>query len=563
MRIVIVIALVSAFTASVLQIIGPNKIKNIADEISHALFGGAVNMDKIWAIAIFLICCYAGSFFLHILEGWLVAGVTARLTRNLRTDLSRKINRLPMGYFNKHPYGDILSRFTNDVDTIGMTMTQSLAGLITAATVFLGSMCMMFYVNWILACVAIGTSLFGFLAMGFLVKYSQKYFKNYQITLGKINGQIEENFTGHNVIKVYNATEDARNSFEDTNKKLYTAAYKSQFYGGLMFPLMHLVGNFGYVAVCVAGAVMAVKGVITFGVIVAFMIYVRLFTQPLGQFAQAATSLQRTAAASNRVFEFLDEPEMDAEMGKTDKIAVKGAVEFKNVKFGYDEGKSIIHDFSAKISAGQKVAIVGPTGAGKTTVVNLLMRFFELWGGEILVDGVPTSNLTRETVHDQFCMVLQDTWVFEGTIKENIIYSKPNVTDDQVISACKAVDLHHTIMTLPMGYDTVLNEKAALSEGEKQLLTIARAIIKNAPMLILDEATSSVDTKTERRCIAAMDKLMSGRTSFIIAHRLSTIKNADLILVMRDGGIAEQGTHDQLLKKRGFYHELYTSQFED
>jgi len=481
----------------------------------------------------------------------------------MRSDISGKINLLPLGYFNSKSYGDILSRVTNDVDTIGQTLNQSIGTLITAATMFAGSFIMMFITNWILAVTAVAASVSGFVLMTIIMKKSQRFFIAQQKQLGAINGHMEEKYTGHNVIKVYNAGKKSKKAFEEINGKLYESGWKSQFFSGLMTPLMNFIGNFGYVAVCVAGAVLAANGTISFGVIVAFMLYVRLFTQPLSQFSQVMQNLQRTTAASERVFEFLEEKELEDESGKVVKLEnVKGAVDFQNVKFGYNPEKTIIHDFTAKIKAGQKIAIVGPTGAGKTTMVNLLMRFYELNGGEISLDEIPINEVTRENVHEQFCMVLQDTWIFEGMIKENIVYSKEGVSDEEVIEACKAVGMHHFIQTLPNAYDTVLNDNASLSEGEKQLLTIARAIIKNAPLLILDEATSSVDTRTERKVQAAMDRLMDGRTSFVIAHRLSTIKNADMILVMKDGDIIESGSHKQLMEQSGFYSELYNSQFE-
>lgn len=567
----IVIALVAVIIATTFQIIGPSKIADITNEIVNGL-GGKIDMEAIWSIAIFLSCIYVTAFFLNLTENWIFANITAKITKKMRGEISNKINKLPLGYFHNKSYGDVLSRTTNDVDTIGQTLRQSIGDMVGAATLFIGSLIMMFVTNWIMALVAISTTIFGFASMSFIVKNSQKYFKTQQKELGVINGHIEETYTGHNIVKVYNGSAQSKNTFENTNNKLYINGWKSQFFSGLMMPLMQFVGNFGYVAVCVTGAVLAFNGVIQFGAIVAFMIYIRLFTNPLSQFAQAASTLQMTAAASERVFEFLEEKEMEDESHKLDKLDdVKGNVEFKNVRFGYKQDKIVINNFSANINAGQKIAIVGPTGAGKTTIVNLLMRFYDVSNpseskdkksSDILIDGKSIYSVTRENVHDQFCMVLQDTWLFEGTVKENIIYSKSGVSDEDVKNACKAIGLHHIIKALPNGYDTVLNDKTTFSEGEKQLLTIARAIVKDAPLLILDEATSSVDTRTERIVQSAMEKLTKGRTSFVIAHRLSTIKNADLIIVMKEGDIVESGNHIELLQRNGFYAELYNSQFE-
>ncbi len=567
----IVIALVAAAAGTVLQIIGPDRLKDLTNEIGKGLpamvkgvpVSGSIDLEAVAAIAWVLVFFYAGSMLLNFLQSLIMATVTQRISKKMRTDISQKINRLPLKYFDRVSYGDVLSRVTNDVDTIGQTLNQSIGTLVTSVTMFIGSLIMMFYNNWILALTAVGSSIFGFVLMMVIMSKSQKYFSAQQKALGTINGQIEEIYTGHNVVKVYNGSREAKKSFGETNDRLCNSAWKAQFLSGLMMPLMGFVGNLGYVAVCVTGAVLAKNGTITFGVIVAFMMYIRLFTQPLSQMAQAFNSLQGTAAAGERVFEFLEEQELEEESHKNKRLEnIRGDVEFKHVKFGYLPDKTIIHDFSAKIKAGQKVAIVGPTGAGKTTMVNLLMRFYEIESGEILLDGTPISQVTRENVHEQFSMVLQDTWLFEGTIRENIVYGKQGVSDEQVIAACKASGLHHFIKTLPDGYNTVLNSKASLSEGQKQLITIARAMIQNAPLLILDEATSSVDTRTERIVQKAMDKLTQGRTSFVIAHRLSTIKNADLILVMKDGDIIESGSHNVLLEKGGFYAELYNSQFE-
>ena len=568
---VIVIALVIAALGTALQIIGPDKMKNMANEIMKGLPAmikgtpllGAIDFAAISNIGILIVFLYSLSAVFGFAENFIMATVTAKISKKLRTDISQKINKLPLKYFDKTSYGDVISRVTNDVDAIGQTMNQSLDMLVRAITMFIGSMVMMFYNSWILALVAIGSTIVGFALMMIIMKKSQKYFKAQQQGLGDINGHIEEIYSGHNIVKVYNGGREAKRVFENINGSLYNSGWKSQFMSGLMMPIMQFIGNFGYVAVCVVGAALAMNGTISFGVIVAFMVYIRFFTQPLSQMAQSMQQLQRTAAAGERVFEFFEEEELDNESQKLQKLEnIKGNVEFRNVRFGYEKDKIIINDFSAKIKSGQKIAIVGPTGAGKTTMVNLLMRFYELEGGEILLDDTPTNKVTRENVHEQFCMVLQDTWLFEGTIKENIIYAKQGVTDDEVVNACKAVGIDRFIRTLPLGYDTVLNDKANLSAGQKQLVTIARAMIQNAPLLILDEATSSVDTRTERYVQEAMDKLTHGRTSFVIAHRLSTIKNADMILVMRDGDIVESGNHAELLSRGGFYAELYNSQFE-
>lgn len=567
----IVIALLAAATGTVLQIVGPDKLKDMTNEIAKGLPAlingkpiiGSIDMNAVINIAWLLVFFYAGSALLSFAQSFIMATVTQKISKTMRTDISQKINRLPLRYFDKSSYGDVLSRVTNDVDAIGQTLNQSIGSLVTSITMFVGALIMMFYNSWILALTSVGASVIGFVLMMVIMKKSQKHFVSQQRNLGNINGHIEEIYSGHNVVKVYNGGREAKKTFEEINENLYNSAWKSQFLSGLMMPIMQFIGNFGYVAVCVVGAALAINGTISFGVIVAFMMYIRLFTQPLSQMAQAANNLQRAAAAGERVFEFLDESELEDEGHKAKTLQdIQGNVEFKHVKFGYTPEKTIINDFSTKIKQGQKVAIVGPTGAGKTTIVNLLMRFYELDGGEILLDGTPISQVPRENVHEQFCMVLQDTWLFEGTIKENIIFSKQGITDEQVINACKTVGLHHFIKTLPDGYDTILNDKASLSEGQKQLITIARAMIQNAPLLILDEATSSVDTRTERIVQAAMDKLTVGRTSFVIAHRLSTIKNADMILVMKDGDIIESGRHKELLDKGGFYEELYNSQFE-
>ena len=567
----IIIALVIAALSSVFQIIGPDQLKLMTNEIVKGLpeaingapAAGAIDFAAIINIAILLVVLYTSSALLSYIENFIMATVTSKISKQMRTGISQKINRMPLCYFDKTSIGDVISRVTNDVDAIGQTLNQSLDNMVRAIVMFAGALVMMFYNSWILALTAIGATAIGFVLMMFIMRKSQRYFNEQQKSLGDINGHVEEVYSGHNIVKAYNGGEEAKQVFEGVNASLYNSAWKSQFLSGLMMPIMGFIGNFGYVAVCVVGATLAMNGVISFGVIVAFMIYIRLFTQPLSQVAQSMQMLQRTAAASERVFELFDEDELEDESDKADKlVSIKGDVEFRNVRFGYDKDKIIINDFSAKIKAGQKIAIVGPTGAGKTTMVNLLMRFYELDSGEIRLDGIPASRVRRENVHEQFCMVLQDTWLFEGTIKENIIYSKEGVTDEDVAGACKSVGIDHFIRTLPKGYDTVLDDEAALSAGQMQLLTIARAMIQNAPLLILDEATSSVDSRTERIVQEAMDKLTKGRTSFVIAHRLSTIKNADMILVMNEGDIIERGNHEELLRKGGFYAELYNSQFE-
>lgn len=560
----VVFAAILAMASSVCSLIGPDKLSDMTDMISQGLLSG-IDMDGVKQVALTLVFLYGISAIFNYVQSFTMTTVTQNVTKALRRNISVKINKVPLGYFNKNSFGDVLSRVTNDVDTIGQSMNQSIVTLVTAITMFLGSLFMMFYTNWVMAVTAVLSTFIGFGIMMAIMSKSQKHFIAQQRELGRINGHIEEIYTGHNVVKAYNGEEEALKTFDEINEKLYTSAWKSQFLSGLMMPIMGFIGNFGYVAVCVVGASLVMNGHISFGVIVAFMLYIRLFTNPLSQIAQAMTSLQSTAAAGERVFEFLEEQELSDESSKKKRLdpgKARGDVEFKNVKFGYDPEKVIIHDFSAHAKAGQKIAIVGPTGAGKTTMVNLLMRFYELNSGEILIDGVPVSELTRENVHDMFCMVLQDTWLFEGTIRENVVYSKEGVSDEDVSRACKAVGIDHFIHTLPNGYDTVLNDKANLSAGQKQLITIARAMIENAPLLILDEATSSVDTRTEIQIQKAMDKLTEGRTSFVIAHRLSTIKNADLILVMRDGDIIESGNHEDLLARGGFYAELYNSQFE-
>ena len=525
-----------------------------------------MNIDKIKNIAILLICIYLISAIFEYFEAILMTDVSNNFARKLRGNISSKINKLPLKYFDKHVIGDILSRVTNDVDTIAQSMNQSLSTLVSAITLFVGTIIMMFVTNSVMAITAILASLFGFVFMSLVLSKSQKYFVAKQNELGALNGHIEEVYSGLNVVKTYNGEKTSNEKFDELNDKLYKANWKSGFLSGLMMPMMSFIGNFGYVAVCVVGALLALNGHISFGVIVAFIVYVRLFVSPLSQIAQAMTSLQSTAAASERVFEFLDEKEMADESNikiTLDKEKVKGNIEFKNVEFKYDgNDKPTIKNFSAKAKAGEKVAIVGPTGAGKTTMVNLLMKFYDINKGEILIDGVSTKDLTRSNIHDLFTMVLQDTWVFNGSIKDNIIYNTSDVSMEMVESVCKTVGLDHFIKTLSDGYDTILSDNDSVSAGQRQLLTIARGMIQNAPFLILDEATSNVDTRTEELVQKAMDKLTEGKTSFIIAHRLSTIKNADLILVMNEGNIIEQGSHEELMKQNGFYAELYNSQFK-
>lgn len=523
-----------------------------------------IDMNKIKRLAILMATIYLLSAIFGYIENYSMTTASNNFARKLRSSISTKINKLPLKYFDSHEAGDILSRVTNDVDTIAQNLNNSLATLVTSITLFIGSILMMFVTNWIMAITAILSSLVGFVLMFLILSKSQKYFSMRQEELGNLNGYIEEIYSGHNVVKSYNGTEQAIADFEELNQKLYDANRKSVFLSGLMHPIMGFVGNFGYVAVCIVGALLVLNDNITFGVIVAFMIYVRLFTNPLSQIAQAMTNLQSTAAASERVYEFLDEEEMPQETAKVHlhRHKVKGNIEFKNVKFGYNDKRTIIKNFSAKASPGQKIAIVGPTGAGKTTMVNLLMKFYDIKDGEILIDGVSTKELTRENIHKLFIMVLQDTWLFEGTIRDNIKFNQENITDEDIWEACKTVGVDHFIKTLPGGLSAELSDNDAISSGQKQLLTIARGMIEDAPFLILDEATSNVDTRTEELVQKAMDKLMEGRTSFIIAHRLSTIKNADLILVMNEGNIIEQGNHEELLRKKGFYADLYNSQFQ-
>lgn len=525
----------------------------------------SMNMAKIKKISLFLACLYIVSALLSFIESIIMTSVSNNFARKLRGRISTKINKLPLKYFDKNQTGDILSRVTNDVDTIAQSMNQSLSSLVSAVTLLLGTIIMMFITNWIMALTAISASIIGFSLIFIVLSKSQKYFAARQKELGKLNSHIEEVYSGLLVVKAYNGKKEADTKFDEYNEKVYDANRKSQFLSGLMQPIMSFIGNFGYVAVCIVGALLVMHDAITFGVIIAFITYVRLFTSPLMQIAQAFTSLQSTAAASERVFEFLDEEEMSIETNKTkilDKSKVKGNIEFNHVSFGYDKDRTIIKDFTASVKDGQKIAIVGPTGAGKTTMVNLLMKFYEINKGDILIDNVSINDITRENVHSLFTMVLQDTWLFNGTVKENIVYNRENISDEMVKEVCDTVGLTHFIKTLPNGFDSVIGENDSVSAGQRQLLTIARGMIEDSPFLILDEATSNVDTRTEELVQKAMDKLTEGRTSFIIAHRLSTIKNADLILVMKDGNIIETGNHDELMKKNGFYADLYNSQFE-
>ena len=559
---VIVVALVLAQIGMIFNLIGPGLLAKITALINSGLKTG-IDVDAVTRIGLFLVTLYGIGFLLSIIQAQIMASVTQKVTKRLRNEIVIKINRLPLKFFDSSTTGDVLSRVINDVDTIAQTLNQSLGNLVSDVTMLVGCLVMMFITNWIMALSSVAASLLGFALMKFIVGKTQGYFIKQQYALGAINGLVEETYTGHTVVKAYGAEKQSKAIFDKMNKGPYKNAWKSQFTSGLMPPLMAFIGNLGYVVVCIVGAILTMNSIIGFEVIVAFMLYIRLFTQPLNDFATITTNIQAASAASDRVFTFLESVEMPDESDKKVIISdVKGDVEFDHVSFGYVPGKTIIHDFSASVKAGQKIAIVGPTGAGKTTMVNLLMRFYDVDSGKICIDGTPVQELTRENVHDLFCMVLQDTWLFEGSIKENVKYSKAEATDEDVVKACKAVGLHHFIETLPDGYDTIHSENDDLSAGQKQLLTIARAMVENAPMLILDEATSSVDTRTELLIQKAMDELTKDKTSFVIAHRLSTIKNADLIIFMKDGDVVESGSHDELLKKGGYYTELYNSQFE-
>ena len=564
LKIPMIVAFVFAIAGAVLTIIGPNLLSDITDLISDSLFA-EIDLEAIASIGILLLVIYGFSAVFTYVEHYIMATVTLDLSKDLRGDLSKKINRVPMKYFHSVPFGDILSRVTNDVSTLQQALANSLPSMISAAAQFVGCLIMMFATEWRMALAAVAVTLLGFLIMALVMLRSQKYFAARQENLGTLNGYIEEMYSGHDVVRISRANRKIKKAFGGMNSTLYDADWRSQFLSGVMQPLMTIVGNLVYVVVCVLGSALAMNGDISFGVIVAFILYVRLFTSPLSTLAQGMTQMQTAAAAGDHIFDFLQEEELPDETGKKEAPTdVRGEVEFEHVRFSYPDNpdKIIIKDFSAHILPGQKVAIVGPTGAGKTTMVNLLMRFYELSSGSIRIDGMPTSEMTRESVHNLFSMVLQDTWMFEGTVRENLVYNKTGVSDEELEKACRACGIYHFIETLPKGFDTVLDDSIAVSAGQKQLLTIARAMVQDNPMLILDEATSSVDTRTELITQKAMDQLTEHRTSFVIAHRLSTIRNADLILVMKDGDIIEQGTHDSLLAQGGFYADLYNSQFE-
>lgn len=564
LKIPMTIALLFAVIGAILTIIGPNLLSDITDLISDALFG-EIDLSAIANVGISLLIIYGLSAIFTYVEHYIMATITLDLSRDLRRDLSRKINCVPLGYFNKVSHGDILSRVTNDVSTLQQALSNSLPSIISSAAQFVGCLIMMFVTEWRMALSAVFVTLIGFCVMAFVMLRSQKYFAARQQNLSTLNGYIEEMYSGHDVVRISRANRKIKKAFGDMNTVLYNADWRSQFLSGVMQPLMNVIGNLGYVVVCVLGAMLAMNGQISFGVIVAFIMYVRLFTSPLSTLAQGMTQMQTAAAAGDHIFDFLQAEELPNETGKKQAPSyVRGEVEFDHVRFSYPDNpdKIIIKDFSAHIMPGQKVAIVGPTGAGKTTMVNLLMRFFEINSGNIKIDGVPSSEMTRESVHNLFSMVLQDTWLFEGTVRENLVYNKTGVSDEELEKACKACGIYHFVETLPNGFDTILDDSITLSSGQKQLFTIARAMVQNNPMLILDEATSSVDTRTELITQKAMDRLTEHRTSFVIAHRLSTIKNADLILVLKDGDIIEQGTHESLLAKGGFYADLYNSQFE-
>ncbi len=561
---VVVLALVLAALSAVLTIIGPDQVGKIATIMSDGLLGG-IDFAAIARVGILLAVIYGLSALFGFIQHYIMASVTLKMSYRMRAELSEKINRVPQKYFNFHAQGDILSRITNDVSTLQQGLTNSLPTIISAATQFLGCLIMMFVTEWRLALVSLGITLVGLLLVVFIMSRSQKYFTARQESLGKLNGYVEEMYSGHEVVRISRAAEPVGKTFDTLNDAVYDANWRSQFLSGVMQPLMNVIGNLSYVAVCVLGSILAIQGIIDIGVIVSFILYVRLFTSPLTQIAQGMTNLQTASASAHRIFDFLGSEEMPDESEKPElPRPVRGEVDFEHVRFSYPDSpdKIIIKDFSAHVAPGQKVAIVGPTGAGKTTMVNLLMRFYEIADGCIKIDGVPSQDIRREDVHKLFGMVLQDTWLFEGTVRENLVYNLPDVTDEQLNRVCCACGLDKFVRSLPNGFDTVLSESTSISAGQKQLLTIARAMLQNAPMLILDEATSSVDTRTELLIQRAMDKLTENRTSFVIAHRLSTIKNADLILVMKDGDVIESGTHETLMQQNGFYAALYNSQFD-
>lgn len=561
---IVAVALVLAALGAVLTIIGPDKVGEITDLIADGLMTG-IDLKAVARVGIFLGAIYISSSLFTFIQQYIMATVTLKMSYRMRSDLSRKINCVPQKYFNSHSQGDILSRITNDVSTLQQGLTNSLPTIISAAAQFVGCLIMMFVTEWRLALISLFITFFGLFLIVFIMSKSQKFFLDRQESLGKLNGYVEEMYSGHEVVRISRGADNVKTHFAGLNEAVYNANWKSQFLSGMMQPLMNVIGNLAYVAVCVFGSMLALNGTITFGVIISFILYVRLFTSPLGQIAQGMTNMQTASASAQRIFDFIESEELSDESDKSSEMPeVKGNVSFENVRFSYPDtpDKVIIKNFSAEVKAGQKVAIVGPTGAGKTTMVNLLMRFFEINSGSISIDGTPISQLSRETVHNMFSMVLQDTWLFEGTVRENLVYNMEGISDESLERVCKACGLDKFVHTLPEGFDTVLSESVAISAGQKQLLTIARAMLQNAPMLILDEATSSVDTRTELLIQRAMDKLTKGRTSFVIAHRLSTIKNADLILVMRDGDVIESGNHETLMAKGGFYAELYNSQFD-
>lgn len=558
----LVLAILFAVVGTICSIIGPNKIGEITNIIEeNVMTNTAIDLASIAKIGILLVVLYGISAVFSYLQGYIMTDVVQRATKRMRTDIYAKINKLPLAYYDSHTFGDTLSRVTNDVDTIGLSFNQATVQLISGITLLLGALVMMFVTAWQLALVALVCVPVGYLLLALILKFSQKYFTDQQKQLGEINGIVEETFSGHNVVTVFNAKDKMKNKFNGTNTKLYKSQYKSQFVSGIMMPVMQFVGNLGYVLVCIVGGVLYLNGQIQIGAIISFIIYIKLFTQPLATIAQSVSSMQSVAAASGRVFEFLEEKEMPKDNAKLYLENVKGDVKFEDVKFGYNQDKLIINEFSAHAKAGQKIALVAPTGAGKTTLVNLLMKFYDIDSGDIKIDDISIKDLSRENVHKLFGMVLQDTWQFEGTIYDNIAFNTKDATKEDVVEACKKVGLDHYIRTLPQGYDTVLDDTVSLSAGQKQLLTIARAMVHNAPLLILDEATSNVDTRTELIIAKAMDELSKGKTSFVIAHRLSTIKNADQIWVLEDGKVAESGTHDELMKLNGRYAELYNSQF--